>query len=68
MPYSVSMPWTSDGREWVTRMFTQPYYGGCARCHSAEAVSNSGFDSVSSPDSVIAQPAIFTPGLFPNPE
>jgi hypothetical protein len=68
MPYSVSMPWTLDGREVVSRMFTQPSYGGCARCHSASAVPTGPFDGVPPAEVVFAAPAIFTPGLFPNPE
>lgn len=68
MPYSVSMPFTQNGIEVVSQMFTQPSYGGCARCHSARAESTGPFDSVPAPDFVFAQPAIFTPGLYPNPE
>lgn len=68
MPYSVSMPWTLDGREVVSQMFTQPSYGGCARCHSARAESTSRFDGVPPSETVFAQPAIFTPGLYPSPD
>lgn len=68
MPYRASIRWNANGDEVLTQMASEPAYGGCARCHSAQAVSSGPFDLDPEPDFVVAQPAIFTPGLFPNPD
>jgi hypothetical protein len=68
MPYSVAMRYDTERGELMPQMFERPSYGGCARCHSASAVSTGGFEANPPSELVIAQPAVFTPGLYPNPE
>lgn len=68
LPYTASIRWNMNGAEVRTLMFTEPSYGGCARCHSSRAESTGPFDSIPDADEVFAQPAIYTPGLYPNPE
>jgi len=60
--------------EGESQMYTTPSYGGCARCHSAYAVSNRrntpGFDPISADPAEAVDPAasvIFPTGLYPDP-
>lgn len=51
------------------QMGTQPMYGGCARCHSATAVSNFTANEESTAENVIpAGSVLFPPGLYPDPQ
>jgi hypothetical protein len=57
------------------QMYTTPFYGGCARCHTATAVSTGrrdipGFDESDEDLAKLVTPAgsvIFPPGLYPDP-
>ena len=68
-PYQVAIVWNNQGREQRTLMATAPAYGGCARCHTADAVAySSPFSEY--PDREAVSPAlsvIFTPGLYDRP-
>ena len=57
-----------------SQMGSIPYYGGCARCHSAYAISNGAYTPGFDPELVdpadVVSPAgsvIFPAGLYPDP-
>jgi hypothetical protein len=71
LPYSASIRWTRDGDEMLTQMFSQPSYGGCARCHDGDLVpfGQRPYEppgSVAPADEVFSTSSIFTPGLYPD--
>ena len=71
LPYQTTLRFWNEGKSVEIDMFTQPYYGGCARCHSDREVAARGgttprgVDVDFNPDWVAPAGSVIAPfGLF----
>lgn len=82
LPYAATITFKAPGRrprrdtivEAQSQMYTTPYYGGCARCHTGSVISKpvdpAGFDPTPAELAEQVVPAgsvIFPTGLYPDP-